>query len=76
MEYKEWVDQLLSQKLEKLKCYKGREGEVEGALNSASVVAARRTWYRRRQNEAVRSSVPLRFSDRHFVDLELPMSIG
>ena len=54
----------------------GREGEVEGALNSASVVAARRTWYRRRQNEAVRSSVPLRFSDRHFVDLELPMSIG
>ena len=54
----------------------GREGEVEGALKSASVVAACRTWYCRKQNEAVRSSLALLFIVRLFLELELPMSIG
>ena len=54
----------------------GREGEVEGALKSASVVAACRTWYRWKHNEAFRPSVSTLFSGRRFLDLELAMSIG
>ena len=54
----------------------GREGEVEGALKSASIVAACRTWYLWNHNEAVRPSVSTLFSGRRFLDLELPMSIG
>ena len=53
-----------------------REGEVEGALKSTSVVSACRIRYRRTQNEAVRSSLALIFIVRLFLELELPMSIG
>ena len=53
-----------------------REGEVEGALKSTSVVSACRIRYRRKQNEAVCSSLALLFIVRLFLELELPMSIG
>ena len=55
---------------------KGEKVETKEALKSASAVAACRMWYRRKQNEAVCSSFSLFFNDRHFLDLELPMSIG